>query len=425
MDKKELLKRWALAYTEPSLFYVPWRENKEIYVRILNTYGDDDAWRYVKSNEIVGGIFSPEGKLVTKVTFDGTFYTYLKPGTYIYKEAVSPIAHELADDVIFTISRSDSWKNVNIPHRTTQSFYSASYVKNENMNITSSDGMIIYDNYKIIVRHYALKDGQGLHSLVLDNNQPLIREIMHNENDDFYKYSDTNFMLRETKITEYNYPYQQYGPWRYSELRFGYYVREPTSSIVWWINSQTSSGDGVENRLEGQYLTFSIDTYVRVSDNPTAKEQWILTVTKERLLEIYDFIINNNVEGWYWSGNGFYFYRYTIYIDESGNYYKEHSSNTPFGISADVYGKRTISLNLPRSVTLQESEKISENVLEESNLILANYMSNTEKYFHGMTKSDLLDKAGRYSQYARILTKPQVNQEVLDIINNSESGGET
>ena len=30
MDKKELLKRWALAYTEPSLFYVPWRENKEI-----------------------------------------------------------------------------------------------------------------------------------------------------------------------------------------------------------------------------------------------------------------------------------------------------------------------------------------------------------------------------------------------------------
>ena len=258
----------------------------------------------------------------------------------------------------------------------------------------------------------------------IESAKPIITKYIK-ENDDFYKYSDTNFMLRETKITEYNYPYQQYGPWRYSELRFGYYVREPTSSIVWWINSQTSSGDGVENRLEGQYLTFSIDTYVRVSDNPTAKEQWILTVTKERLLEIYDFIINNNVEGWYWSGNGFYFYRYTIYIDESGNYYKEHSSNTPFGISADVYGKRTISLNLPRSVTLQESEKISENVLEESNLILANYMSNTEKYFHGMTKSDLLDKAGRYSQYARILTKPQVNQEVLDIINNSESGGET
>ena len=32
MDKKELLKRWALAYTEPTLFYVPWRENKEIAV---------------------------------------------------------------------------------------------------------------------------------------------------------------------------------------------------------------------------------------------------------------------------------------------------------------------------------------------------------------------------------------------------------
>ena len=26
MDKKELLKRWFLAYTEPSLFYIPWKE---------------------------------------------------------------------------------------------------------------------------------------------------------------------------------------------------------------------------------------------------------------------------------------------------------------------------------------------------------------------------------------------------------------
>lgn len=423
MDKKECLKRMVFAYGKPTLFYIPWRENKEIYVRILNMYGDDDAWRYVKSNEIVGGIFSPDGKLVTKVTFDGTFYTYLKPGTYIYKEAVSPIAHELADDVIFTISRSDSWKNVNIPHRTTQSFYSASYVKNENMNITSSDGMIIYDNYNIIVRHYALKDGQGLHSLVLDNNQPLIREIMHNENDDYYRYSDTNFMLRETEIREYDMS-QNYGPWRYSNLYFGYYVQEPTSSIVWWINSQTNSMDSVENRLEGRYLLFDTETYVSVSDNPTAKEQWILTVTKERLIDIYDFITNNEVKGRYISGNGYYLYRYTVYIDESGNYYKEYNGDR-FGITVDVYGKRTIGLALPRSVTLQESEKISENVLEKSNLVLTNYMDNTEKYFHGITETDLLDKAGQSSQYARILTKPQVNQELLDIINNSESGGET
>ena len=31
MDKKELLKRWALAYTEPSLFYVPWKNNQKPY----------------------------------------------------------------------------------------------------------------------------------------------------------------------------------------------------------------------------------------------------------------------------------------------------------------------------------------------------------------------------------------------------------
>lgn len=29
MDKRELLKRWALAYTEPSLFYVPWNERND------------------------------------------------------------------------------------------------------------------------------------------------------------------------------------------------------------------------------------------------------------------------------------------------------------------------------------------------------------------------------------------------------------
>ena len=31
MDKKELLKRWALAYTEPSLFYVPWGKRQNPY----------------------------------------------------------------------------------------------------------------------------------------------------------------------------------------------------------------------------------------------------------------------------------------------------------------------------------------------------------------------------------------------------------
>lgn len=42
MDKKELLKRWALAYTEPSLFYVPWKKSKKKsyyeYVTIVFKY---------------------------------------------------------------------------------------------------------------------------------------------------------------------------------------------------------------------------------------------------------------------------------------------------------------------------------------------------------------------------------------------------
>lgn len=35
MDKKELLKRWALAYTEPSLFYVPWKRHKSNYYEYI------------------------------------------------------------------------------------------------------------------------------------------------------------------------------------------------------------------------------------------------------------------------------------------------------------------------------------------------------------------------------------------------------
>ena len=34
MDKRELLKRWMLAYTEPSLFYVPWEKNDDEYFTV-------------------------------------------------------------------------------------------------------------------------------------------------------------------------------------------------------------------------------------------------------------------------------------------------------------------------------------------------------------------------------------------------------
>lgn len=40
MDKKELLKRWVLAYTEPSLFYIPWKKLKETYTVEFKRYAN-------------------------------------------------------------------------------------------------------------------------------------------------------------------------------------------------------------------------------------------------------------------------------------------------------------------------------------------------------------------------------------------------
>lgn len=76
MDKKELLKRWALAYTEPSLFYIPWRKRKpnikyrvKIYFKIKT--GVDSEGNPIYSNlsntqksRTIMGVFDPDGNLI-------------------------------------------------------------------------------------------------------------------------------------------------------------------------------------------------------------------------------------------------------------------------------------------------------------------------------------------------------------------------
>ena len=117
-----------MAYTEPSLFYVPWKKTKEIEVWISNSFYADNSYHKIDHSNI-GGIFTPDGKLISKVTFNttshhGLFIISLKQGTYIYKEAISPNACELSNDVIFTITNHDyPRKFINIQHHTNQSFY--------------------------------------------------------------------------------------------------------------------------------------------------------------------------------------------------------------------------------------------------------------------------------------------------------------
>lgn len=116
MDKKELLKRWALAYTEPSLFYVPWKKEPSMYVV-----------RFIRYSTIVGVRYGfVDSGIESQVYGSPLFYVYdsqgnyydniggkhqeeyplhsmsmnLPNGTYYYKEMKSLIGCKLIKDVI-------------------------------------------------------------------------------------------------------------------------------------------------------------------------------------------------------------------------------------------------------------------------------------------------------------------------------------
>lgn len=128
MDVKETLTRWSRAYKEPSLFYVPAKKNKppivevDIIIRFTESffYENDTVETEVyimngyRTSSIVGAIFTTDGKFVEYVSVDSTVGTYdpiyktkLKQGTYIFKEAISPKGCLLADDITFTVKKSD------------------------------------------------------------------------------------------------------------------------------------------------------------------------------------------------------------------------------------------------------------------------------------------------------------------------------
>lgn len=116
MDKKELLKRWVLAYTEPSLFYIPWKKEPSMYVV-----------RFIRYSTIVGVRYGlVDSGIESQVYGSPLFYVYdsqgnyydnsggkhqeefplqsmamnLPNGTYYYKEMKSLIGCKLIKDVI-------------------------------------------------------------------------------------------------------------------------------------------------------------------------------------------------------------------------------------------------------------------------------------------------------------------------------------
>ena len=77
MDKKELLKRWALAYTEPSLFYVPWKKKHSTYTVEFRRYAN------IQFSKIVPPSSSRYMDYAYMIS-DEIYYSWLNAYYYIY-----------------------------------------------------------------------------------------------------------------------------------------------------------------------------------------------------------------------------------------------------------------------------------------------------------------------------------------------------
>lgn len=426
MDKKELLKRWVYAYIEPSLFYIPWREvTKDILVFIANEYLGNPSNNHTE----IGAVFTTDGKFVTKYVFTSQYLgKYFKKGNYVYKEAVSPRGHLLSDDTNFSVSgRETNSVLVPVNHHTAQSFYTADYIKHENINITTvleDRYTTIYNSYETVVRHYVLKDNQIYNDMVIDNTQPIIREITHNENKDENFVYDTRMndymMKRESEYIKDGYKIN------HVELSFKHFMVEPTSQTSWHIRS-TRPYDYVLNKMYGDCLFVIASSTNRVEySNDSPHAQWIRNVTKEDLFNLYDFIKTSHMKGEPESSNpvgDWSRLRYDVYVDKNGGYHTDYNENTEFGVTAFIYSYQALGMRLPHSLLYSESQNIPDNILNDYNLILTDHIEDTKKYFSHISDSYTPNLYGRTRQYLG-LDPIQINQELLDLINN-ESGGET
>lgn len=139
MDKKELLKRWALAYTEPSLFYVPCRKPNTMCNILFHHHApmknrDSATYYYTGENtdsivyaSPIFAIYDSQGNYYTKdgEKVKGDIYIlnhnniHLPKGNYYYKEMRSLIGCKLNYDVIpFSVKEEnttiDIYHNINM-----------------------------------------------------------------------------------------------------------------------------------------------------------------------------------------------------------------------------------------------------------------------------------------------------------------------
>lgn len=148
----------------------------------------------------------------------------------------------------------------------------------------------------------------------------------------------------------------------------------------------------------------------------TERGIWISSLTKEQILSIYrdtvqsqDIPLNVITER--------YCYSYSVWVYD-GKYYTNGADCNYDGFTISFalrYGERKLTYGYPRDVLLSE-ESIS-----PDNFVVKNHVSNLSKYL----SDGVISTGGYEEEILDIFPKNSfINQEILDIINNSESGGE-
>ena len=408
MDKKELLKRWALAYTEPSLFYVPWKKKeKEGYLRIVCS----SIASYDESNTIIGGIFDLNGKLISKVTFPNShwFENCLMEGTYVYKEAVSPKSYELSDDIIFTVHREKTTV-IRLNHTTRISYFKRTYEKIDPTlyyPVTPSEPYSIYEfehyaYFDWVLRQYKSNDGELLRTIYNVKNSNYIHPSKR------YSYSNS--------ISQHSYFFKAideiYNGQKRNRIEFEYDFEDDIQSQhpIW--NDRDFGNSTVKQAWSGKHISCSVESIANNSD----KALWINSVTAEEILNIYKFIVDNQIPPSSTSTKAYY-WMYNIWV-YNGQYYGSGAEceYKGFPIPLIIYYRQTdLAQIYPEEMLLSENTDFSADYIIKNNVDdLSKYFNNAFLYVHSNTK-DLC-------MYPDSVI---INQELLDIINNSESGGES
>ena len=490
MDKKELLRRWTLGYVEPSLFYLPQRKPTPmctVRLQFMEIFYANGTWEYTysltdRAETIIGAIFSIDNKFVSYVTpnyTNVTFLTTLKKGTYVFKEAVSPKGCLLAEDTVFSVD--NTYQTIQIKHKRNGFEIVPTMGKSEDHENDYKE-IINDDKIEVINSEYEINERYNIfynfHSLY-DNS--LIRKIEDAEFQSsfihmgnyrnisnlgyIFPYINENNNTSLLHLQNSGYLSSKFGKFEYMQSE-GYSDKyRRTLVTLSFLTVQQSEGynySWVINlddtiRFQGKfssgfvYMEDYADYLSRPDDfNPDTTDWYIMFVhnlTKEQLMDIYQFAMNNVSPKATTDKNGILVSSRIVWIGEDGKYYA-NGADAGYIHYINVITRSSYlfsNLNIPIKIMFSDTKNISINDLFDSQIIaelsgneviyeyqkyfITDYKDDISIYFHGIEnlsyeeilKDPLIKISGSTFQ---VFTQEFTNERLLAEINSYIKDGD-